>query len=390
MKKRNNKKILVIINLFSSAKIFIGDQFKYLSKEGYDFHLICSPDEELDFFAKQQGIKYLALPVNRQITIKHDVKTFYQICKYIRKHKFNIIIGHQAKGTLFAHLSSYIFPKLKLVLFCHGTLFETAKGLKHKIFLLAEKITSWKSSKIICVSPYLISLRQKLKIDNKEKQVLLGAGSCGGIDTKESFNPKKINPQTLDDYRNKFGIKNDDFIIGFVGRLVKDKGIIELIQAFNILKKEYSKKSIKLMIVGEPEKRDGLPSEILEILQNSRNIIYTGNIDHARMNYMYACMDCLVLPSHREGFGMCNIEAQAMKIPVITSDYTGCRDTIINCKTGFLTDGQPKDIALKVSQLFDQDLKGQIGESAREWVRNNFDHEIIWPYIKKELDNITQ
>lgn len=388
MSQTGRKRVLVVINLFSSAANFVGGQFKYLSDQGYDMHLICSPDDRLHDFARAQGISYQPFPLNRQLTPVQDAKTLFHICRYIRRHKIDVIIGHQVKGRLLATLAGFLMRVPHVIIFAHGAIFETAKGLKRRLLLAESKLESLLSDKVVCVSTYIRDLRLKCHIDRPSQQLILGAGTCGGIDTVTRFNADLITDEECKQQKELYGITPEDFVVGFVGRLVKDKGIIELVEGFQKLKKLHPHLSFKLMIVGTPEKRDGLPAEVLEILQNSPDIIYTGQIPLDKMPLQYMCMKCLVLPSHREGFGFCNIEAQAMSIPVLTSEITGCRDSIINGKTGLYIDLSPEDIARKISVLTDESVRKAMGKEGIIWVRNNFDHTKVWPYVKSMLDSL--
>lgn len=373
------------MNLLSSAKNFIGNQFQFLGNHGFEMHLICSPDNDLENFASKQSIHAYPVPLNRQLSPKQDFKSLREIIKYIKKNKIDIVIGHQAKGRLLATIASFFTRIPFTIIYAHGIIFETSTGLKRKLLIWENKLESRLSDKVVCVSDFVKEKRLEFRIDNPSKQVKLGAGTCGGIDTINSFNPDLISRSKLSDLKTKLNIKEGDFIIGFVGRLVRDKGVIELIEAFNLLKNNYPDKSLKLMIVGSPEKRDGLPQETLEFLQTSQDIIYTGAVDHSKMNYHYACMDCLILPSHRDGFGMCNLEAQAMGVPVITSKITGCRESIKDRETGLYADLTPEDIAKKISILFDAETRSTMGNKAKDWVQSNFDHTKIWPHILKLL-----
>ena len=379
--------MLVVINLFSSAENFVGGQFRYLKDCGYDMHLICSPDDGIDVFAKEQGISYKAIPLNRQLSPIQDIKSFFEICRYIRANGISTVIGHQAKGRLLATLASFVTRVPNVVIFAHGAIFETASGMKRRLLLWESRLESVLSDKVVCVSEYIKDLRIRHKIDKPDKQVILGAGTCGGIDTLHRFNRSLVSDENIAELKKKYGISADDFVIGFVGRLVRDKGIIELIEAFNILRQKSPERRVRLMIVGAPEKRDGLPAEILDTLQNSNDIIYTGRIPLNEMPGQYCCMDCLVLPSHREGFGFCNIEAQAMGVPVLTSYITGCRDSILPEKTGLYIDLNPTDIAMKIIELFDENKRSQMGMTGMKWVRENFDHTRIWPHVKDLLDS---
>lgn len=381
-KKKSSRNVLVVINIFESAENFVGGQFKYLTENGYKMHLICSDDPKLSNFAKEQGIEYEAITLNRQLTPWQDLKSLFRICKYIKRNKIDTVIGHQVKGRLLSMIASLITGVPNKIIFAHGAIFETSKGFKRNILIWESRIESFIANKVICVSNYIMNLRIENKIDKPSKQIILGAGTCGGIDTVNRFNPELISEGQLKSLKLKYGIYEQNFVIGFVGRLVRDKGVVELINAFEILKKRNKGKSIKLMIVGEPEKRDGLPAHILKALQFSTDIIYTGRIAHDDMAIQYLCMDCLVLPSYREGFGFCNIEAQAMGIPVLTTSITGCRDSIVDGKTGLYIKLEPIDIADKIELLFNDKKRRHLGQEAREWVDKNFDHTQIWPHVK--------
>ncbi len=382
------RKVLVVINLFSSAENFVGGQFGYLQENGYEMHLICSPDKGIDAFAHRQGIRYRAIPLNRQLTPWQDLKSLVSICRYIRHNKIDTVIGHQVKGRLLATLASFITRVPHVVIFAHGAIFETATGLKKRLLIAESRLESALSDKVVCVSGYIRDLRKNLKIDRPDKQFILGAGTCGGIDTTHRFNPDLVAPDTIDRLKAGYGIAPDDFVIGFVGRLVRDKGVIELIEAFKILKKRCPRRSLKLMVVGSPEKRDGLPQATLDFLQNADDVIYTGHVPHNDMGLQYLCMDCLILPSYREGFGFCNIEAQAMGVPVLTTHITGCRDSIIDRSTGLYIDLAPEDIAKKIELLFDENFRMELGRKGKQWVRENFDHTKVWPYVKQMLDEL--
>lgn len=374
-------KVLEIINLFSSAKIFIGGQFRYLKDNGIDMHLICSPDDELDQFSQDQQIKkYEAIAINRQLSPVKDLIALYRICKFIHTNKINVLIGHQPKGTLLTVLAGIIMRVPRVILFAHGTFYETETGIRRFLFINLERFLSFFAEKIICVSDFVAEIRKSLKIDKPGKCVILGSGTCGGIDTINKFNPELTEPGKLRKLRNKLGIDQNDFIIGYSGRIVRDKGIVELIDAFQILIKKHPALSIKLLLVGDAEKRDAIPDSYLKIINNNPNIIKTGFIREG-MEYYYALMSILILPSYRDGFGLSLIEASSMQIPVLATNITGCRDAIREGVSGHYIQLDPNDIANKIEIYFDKGLAAAIGNTGRKWVTQNFDHEVIWPYM---------
>ncbi len=384
MRNRNN--VLQVINLFGSARNFIGDQFSYLNDNGFNMHLICSPDDDLDDFAKKQNIKYKAVVLNRQVTPWQDLKALISICKYIRKNKIGTIIGHQAKGKLLAILAGRIMRVSNIVIFAHGTIFETFVGFKKRFFVLENRLESILSHKIVCVSNFVANIRLKNRIDKPHKQYILGKGTCGGIDTQHKFNPKLVTSDEKEKLRQNLGIKSGDFIIGFVGRIVKDKGIIELIDAFKLLQAKHQDKRIKLMFVGVFENRDAIPADYASFINNHSDIIFTGYIK-SRIELYYSIMSVLILPSFRDGFGMSVIEASAMSIPVIASSLTGSKETLVDGYTGYHTIVTAEDICEKVQLLFNTSLNKELGENGREWVVKNFDNSKIWPHIIKVISN---
>jgi glycosyltransferase involved in cell wall biosynthesis len=385
MNQRRN--VLIVINLFNSAKSFIGPQFSYLHEQGYKMHLICSPSEQLNEFADKHNIRFKTVELKRQISLWSDLKAFINICRYIKKNKIDTIIGHQAKGRLLSVIAGKIMRVPYIIIFAHGAIFETSKGIKQKMLIWESKFESMCANKVVCVSNYIAQLRQNKHIDKKEKQVILGKGTCGGIDTQRKFNPHLIDKNKLLNLKTKLGIKENDFVIGFSGRIVKDKGIIELIEAFKLLKEKYTNLHIKLVFIGVFEKRDSIPNEYISYIEANPDIIFTGFIED-NIELYYSILSLLILPSYREGFGMSLIEASAMEIPVLASSITGCAEALVNEKTGLYVEITPQSISEKINKLIISDkLRTEMAKNGRKWVVKNFDHHKIWPYINVLLKN---
>ena len=208
------------------------------------------------------------------------------------------------------------------------------------------------------------------------------------MDALEKFNPDKVTEEEKDELKRKYGIKEQGFVVGFSGRLVHDKGIVELSQAFGIVKKKYPDKSIKLFIIGEPEKRDAVPQEVLDTLYDNPDVIFTGRIPYADIQKYYLMMDVLVLPSYREGFPTVVLEACSMGVPVIVSKSTGCIDSIKENVTGVYTEIKPDDIAANIERFFDKDFAENMGKRARKYIVDNYDQRIIRKYMLEVLNSL--
>ena len=378
-----------MINLASSAESFIGDQMSYLQENGdYEVHLICSPGDHLQQFCEEQRIKYKAIPLNRQLTPLQDIKAFFCICDYIRKNKIDIIFCHQAKARTIAIPASFIMRVKHRIIFAHGVLHETMHGLKRLLVLNNDRLLGRLATKVICVSHYVANYRLKDKIDKEEKQVIIGHGSCSGIDVDYQFNPSLLDGKTVSELKQKYGLQSDDFVIGFCGRLVKDKGVDELSEAIKILCRRNSNKAIKLLIIGSPEKRDAVAPYVLDALYDNPHVVFTGRVPSANMAYYYSLMDVFVLPSHRDGLGLVSLEAQAMEVPSIVSSVTGCRETIIENVTGKYCELNGDSIASAIEFFFDKEKAKSMGKEGRLFVERCFNHNQFKQDILKFVNTL--
>jgi len=373
------KKILFVITLKTSAESFIGDQMTYLQNNGdFECHLICSPHPELKDYAHSQDVHLKEVYIKRTLSPIKDIKAFFSIYKYIRKNKFDVLIAHSfPKACLLSMTAAKLAKVPHRVELAHGALQEGLKGFMRKFVIFSEHFNSRNAEKVIVVSESTAIVRQKDGIDKPSKQMLLSKGTCNGVDTIKQFNPESVTEEQIEKLRDKFYLQNDDFVIGYCGRLVRDKGIVELVEGFKLLREKNPGKSIKLLIVGMPEKRDALPQETLDFLSSDKNIVYTGFVPYMEIAQYYALMNTFILPSYREGFPTVVLEASSMGLPVITTRKTGCIDSIIDGKTGLFIDLNAQSIAEVLERMMDKDFAHKLGQNGRKWVAENFEHTIV-------------
>ena len=384
------KRILEIINLASSAENFIGKQFSYFPQHGdYEMHLVCSDGPELEALVKKHQIKHQVIPINRNITPWQDLKSLIAICKYVRRNRIDVIICHQEKGNLLGQTAGFITRVPVRIVLSHGILYETMTGLKRWIVRLQDKLVSDMATNVICVSNYVEEQRNKDGVDKTGKAVVLGNGSCNGIYTVNKFNPQLVSLQKTEALKRQYGIKEDDFVIGFCGRLVRDKGVVELVYALSKLQKKHPEKSVKLFIIGEFEQRDALPEEVLRTIRESKSVVLSGRIPYADIQKYYTLMNVLVLPSHRDGLGLAPLEAQAMNVPAIVSKITGCRETIVEHETGEYVDLNSDSICEKLELFLDNEYAEQQGKKGRDFVVKNFDTDIVSNNLLNYLNKLT-
>lgn len=385
------KKILQIINYSQSAENFIGEQFSFFPRNGdYEMHLICSDGPNLEQFVKKHSIKCKVVPINRNITPWQDLRSLIAICRYIRINKIDVIICHQEKANLLGQTAGFFMRVPVRIVLSHGILYESMAGVKRFLIRIQDRLVSSMATNVICVSKFVKEKRTEDKVDRPGKAVVLGHGSCNGIDTKNRYNPQLVTNEELNSLRVKYGFKEDDFVVGFCGRLVKDKGVVELTEAFEQLMERHTEKKIKLLIVGDFEQRDALPKETQMYLNEYEKIIMTGYVKHEDIAKYYQLMSVLVLPSHRDGLGLAPLEAQAMEVPAIVSRTTGCKETIIEHETGEYVDLNSQSIADKLELFMDEEFSKRLGKKGRLFVQECFDTKIVYNNMIDYINELTK
>lgn len=371
-------KILEIINRPSSAQNFIGEQFSFFcSHGGYEMHLICTPGDEIEAFAERNGVHYYPAQIERRPSPWRDLKALIKIFNYIRKNKIDVVISHQEKSRLLGTLSAWLLRVPVRIIYAHGVLLDTMRGAKRRFFLAEGKMVSRMAHKVVCVSPSVMSRRVEIGMDILQKQVLIGHGTCNGIDTIGKFNPNLITINEKAAIKNKLGLSDEDFVVGFCGRLVRDKGVTELAKAIEILAERHPAMSIKLLVIGAFENRDAVPQSTAYFLQNSPLVVYTGRVPYDEIQKYYTPMNVIVLPSYREGFPTVVLEAGAMVVPAVVSRSTGCIDSIVENETGLYADIEPNDIADKIERFFEREFTRKLGNQARKHVAECYEHKTV-------------
>jgi glycosyltransferase involved in cell wall biosynthesis len=350
----------------------------------FDLTAVSSNGTELKDVKKEQGVKTKAIEMSRQITPIKDLVSLYKMIVFLQKEKPDIVHTHTPKAGLIGMLAALIVRVPHRLHTVAGLPLMESSGLKRKVLMFVERLTYKCATYVYPNSQGL----KKFILDNNlvaEKKVkVLGNGSSNGIDT----NHFKVTEEILknaDDIRRKYDIKKDQFIFIFVGRIVKDKGINELLSAFdNLTKKE---KDIKLLLVGPFEETlDPLSDKSKEILKTNKHIIQAGFQDDVRT--FFAVSDCLVFPSYREGFPNVVMQAGAMGLPSIVSDINGCNEIVEDGVNGLIVPPKDKDALYDAMSrvVQDDELKVSLPKVARKMIVDRYDQQFVWDAIKSEYD----
>ena len=389
-KMKRGLRVMEIMPLANSAINFIGDQLSFLKeKGGYEMHLVSTPNDGIYDFVEREGATYYPMVIPRAIKPYRDIVNMWKIFRYVRKHNIDVVIGHQSKGILYGMLPGKLGGAKYRIVLAHGVLEDTMVGMKQKIFATENKIMSGFATHVLCVSPSVMRRRVELGIDKPDNQCILGKGTCNGVNALNKFNPQNVPVEVTDAIREKYGLSSDDYVVGFCGRLVRDKGITELAGAIRLIKEQHPEIPLKLFVIGMLEKRDALPAETVNFLKESDSVVFTGRVEYSEIQNYYTVMDAFILPSYREGFPTVVLEASAMELPLIVSRSTGCIDSIIENETGVYCDITPESIADSILTFYDKEKAKSFGQAARRFVVENFEHTKVKALMLDLLNNIT-
>lgn len=375
-------KIIHVFSIFATAESFFDGQFKYLADHGYEIIVVSSNSPNAEAFCKRNNVRFVPVTIPRSVSPSAIAKAVWLLCRLIKKEQASAVFGHTPVGALCAMISAKICRVKCRIYYRHGLIYTTMHGLKRVIFKEEEKFVASLATDVINVSHSLFGLAITDGLNNATKQHVIGYGTCGGIDAQNIFNPKRIAPAHLSRLRTGFGLEHVDIVFGFCGRICNDKGIPELIDGFELFQKRHPEISTRLLLIGRYDTRDGLSEEKKRQINDSKDIIVSGHIDKAEIPYYYYLLDTFVFPSHREGFGMCVVEASAMEKPILDSKSHGCIDAIIEHETGEYIELSAEGICKGMETMLDSNLRLQLGQNGRKMVLERYDFQVMWPLVK--------
>lgn len=370
-----NKKIFQLVTVSKSITLMKG-QVEYLRDNHLDVQVVSSEGPEQKTYSSD--ITHV-VNMEREISLKNDLKSLINMIKLFQKEKPYIVNSGTPKAGLIGTLAAFVTRRPVRIYTVRGLRLETVSGLKYKILYAMEKLAMLCSTDIIAISDSLKDKIVELGLAKHSDIKVLGYGSSNGINLN---NFKKDNDDISEDIKKQL---EGYFVVGFVGRIVKDKGIHEVIEAFKMVQQKHD--NVKLLIVGPIEKDDSISENDFNYLQNNHDIIMTGHVNDTVK--FYNNMDVLVFPTYREGFGNVSIEAQAVEVPVIVNDVTGAKDTLVDNVTGFLVEkGNYPQIAEKIMYLITHpQQRMQLGVNGRKNVEEKFRNEIVWRHLETIYKN---
>lgn len=395
-------KLIRITTIPLSLNVLLKGQLRYMSSY-FEVVGVSSSGKEADEVQKREGIRVETVEMTRKITPFQDLVSLWKLYQLFKKEKPEIVHSHTPKAGLLGMMAAKLAGIPIRMHTVAGMPLMEASGIKRIVLDVVEKCTYRFATHVYPNSKGLYEFIEQEKFTSKSKLKMIGQGSSNGIDTSY-FSPDQISEKEKIDLKKELGIHADEFVFVFVGRLVKDKGINELVAAFSKLSSEYSGQNsapsiqdktqprafgAKLVLVGPFESElDPLAAETLNVIKKNPQIITVGFQQDVRP--YFAISDVLVFPSYREGFPNVVMQAGAMGLPSIVTDINGCNEIILENQNGVIIPVK-NSRALEESMiafLENPEFTERLAANARNMIVNRFEQKQVWEKLEEEYRNL--
>ena len=363
-----NKKIIRAVTVSMSVDFFT-PMVKDLQQKGYEVVSVSSPGPELEHL-RELNVKVIEVPMERRMSPTKDLKSLWGLIKVFRQERPYMVHSMTPKAGLLCMMAAWLTRVPRRIHTFTGLVWPTATGLSRKVLMLTDWLTCAFATHII---PEGEGVKHDLQqhITRKPMKVL-GYGNVRGVDM-ERFSRRPEVLAMANEIR-----KHDTFTFLFVGRIVGDKGINELVQAFKQLQAECS--NVRLLLVGRFEENlDPLKSETMEEIKKNPGIEHVGAKYGDELLAHYAASDCFVFPSYREGFPNTVMEAGAMELPCIVTNINGSREIIMNGKNGVIIPSKDVDALYKAMKAMatNKTQTASYASQARQMIADRFEQSFV-------------
>jgi glycosyltransferase involved in cell wall biosynthesis len=382
----NRRTDILHIMTVSQSLGFLRGQPSFMAKRGLSSMAISSPGKKLVEFGIEENVPVAQVPMSRRLDPVGDLWSLVKLRKIIINVRPRLVHSHTPKGGLLGMIASWLCCVRHRIYSIHGFPFMTAYGWKRQILRMSERVSCCLAHRVICVSHSIRTVAIQEGLCPAQKIVVFAWGSTNGVDAERRFNPERFTSDQRSRQRAALSLTAEAIVIGFIGRVVRDKGIVELAEAWRRLRE--GRPMVHLVLVGENEDLDPVPSEAMSCLRSDPKVHFTGPVPDTTL--YYSIFDMLVLPTYREGLPNVPLEAAAMGLPVVATRIPGCVDAVVDGVTGTLVpvrDGLALADALE-RYIDDGELRRRHGAAGRTWVLKHFRPETIWENLLQEYSRV--
>jgi glycosyltransferase involved in cell wall biosynthesis len=379
-------RLCIISTIPTTIKAFFGNQLKYLQENDYDITVITSSAISSQDYGGNflEDIKLHTIKISRTISPLDDLRAYREILKIIKQGNFDIVQYVTPKAALLGSLASWRAKVPVRLYLMWGLYYVTQTGFKKFIFKTIERIVCSCSTAIAPDSKGNVKFAIEEGLCTSDKIGVVGHGSANGVDTQR-FDPRRL-AEDGKKIRHELHIPDNAIVFGSIAAIVGDKGVNELIEAFVIVAQKHP--DVYLLYIGQTTEKDPVKNSTLETIKSHPRIINLGWQTEPE-KYM-AAMDTFVLPTYREGFGVVNVEASAMELPVISTNVPGPKESIIDWETGLLVPARAVTPLVEAMKrlLGNRDLGKRLGVAGRQRVLKCYEQKQLWQAIVKHRQRL--
>jgi glycosyltransferase involved in cell wall biosynthesis len=375
-------KLIRITTVPMALRYLLPGQMRYMKQQGFDVLMISAEGPEKEAIIANEGCPHIVVNMTRQITPFKDLACLWQLIKIFKKEKPDIVHSHTPKAGLLGMLAAKICGVKIRVHTVAGLPLMVEKGAKYQLLLFIEKLTYWAANHVWPNSNSLYNFITEKRLTTAKKIQVISKGSSNGINLNR-FSAESLDAAIMDTIKEKIGYNPANKYLLCVGRLVKDKGITELVNVFCRLQPKYP--HLRLVLVGEYEEAlDPLPQQTMQQVKQNPAIIHTGW--DSNVEYYMTLASLFVFPSHREGFPNVLLQAAAMSTPIICSAIPGNVDITEHQFTGLLF-ATGDEIALQQQVVYALQNPAEMQEMAArlyDKIHKYYRQENLWAAIHAE------
>ncbi len=381
----NRPRVAHVTTVDLSLRYLLLNQLERIREEGYDVVGISADGPDVAE-VEAHGIAHFAVPMTRRFTPLADLRALWALTRVMRRERFDVVHTHTPKAGLLGQLAARLSGVPVVVNTLHGFYFhDGTKPLPRRFYVWMERIAAKCSDTILSQNKEDIATAIAEGIAPAELLKWLG----NGIDVRR-FDRRRLPGDDLEALRQELGLNANAPVVGFVGRLVEEKGILDLLEAAKLVSQEVP--DVQFLIVGpyDEEKPDALRPDVAERYGVADRCRFVG-MRHD-MPELYALMDVLVLPSYREGFPRAPMEASAMGVPAVATDIRGCREAVEHGVNGLLFPAGDADAlsSALVGLLHDDTRRAEMGAAGRAMAEQRFDEQKVFERVLDEYERLLQ
>jgi glycosyltransferase involved in cell wall biosynthesis len=372
-------RLCIIVTVDLTIQNLCRGRLEYFSQNGFDVTVVCAPTplaEEIE----ARGARLHTAPLTRSITPWRDLRALWNLYRFLLRERFDIVEVSTPKAALLGSVAARWAGVPVVVHLLRGLAYQHQGVFAARLLRFAQRLTCRCAHRTVAIAQTMLDQARLDGVCPPEKIVMLGRGSSNGVDLQR-FAP--VASKTRCEMRRRIGLPADVIVAGFVGRMTRDKGLVELIDAFAALAAAIP--DLHLLLVGNIEQRDRPPYRTMETIDRSTRIAWVGWQDDTRS--FLGAMDFLVLPTYREGMATVLLEAAACGLPLLTTEASGWSEVDETDRTAlFVPPGDAPGLAAAMERLATcPNLRSKMGRAARQSVEQHFENQAVWHMQEQEF-----